>query len=141
MDFITQVVHQLQKMTEKEKDSWILSQAKLTAEGRQADFLLSLTGSKKVMGMPSEQEIAGFCQKVESGEIYLEYMTRYCEFDRAGHYDTVNLTVRDTIWTTGRCGTRILLGQGNFWIAYLSAAMSCSCWMTVRWRQIFWRGF
>ena len=86
MDFITQVTHQLQKMTEKEKDSWILSQAKLTAEGRQADFLLSLTGSKKVMGMPSEQEIAGFCQKVESGEIYLEYMTRYCEFDRAGHY-------------------------------------------------------
>ena len=86
MDFITQVAHQLQKMTEKEKDSWILSQAKLTAEGRQADFLLSLTGSKKVMGMPSEQEIAGFCQKVESGEIYLEYMTRYCEFDRAGHY-------------------------------------------------------
>ncbi len=79
MDFITQVTHQLQKMTEKEKDSWILSQAKLTAEGRQADFLLSLTGSKKVMGMPSEQEIAGFCQKVESGEIYLEYMTRYCE--------------------------------------------------------------
>lgn len=86
MDFITQVTHQLQKMTEKEKDSWILSQAKLTAEGRQADFLLSLTGSKKVMGMPSEQEIAGFCQKVENGEIYLEYMTRYCEFDRAGHY-------------------------------------------------------
>ena len=86
MDFITQVTHQLQKMTEKEKDSWILSQAKLTAEGGQEDFLLSLTGSKKVMGMPSEQEIAGFCQKVESGEIYLEYMTRYCEFDRAGHY-------------------------------------------------------
>ena len=86
MDFITQVVHQLQKMTEKEKDSWILSQAKLTAEGRQADFLLSLTGSKKVMGMPSEQEIAGFCQKVASGEIYLEYMARYCEFDSEGHY-------------------------------------------------------
>ena len=80
------MTHQLQKMTEKEKDSWILSQAKLTAEGGQEDFLLSLTGSKKVMGMPSEQEIAGFCQKVASGEIYLEYMARYCEFDSEGHY-------------------------------------------------------
>ena len=67
MDFITQVTNQLQKMTESEKDAWILSQAKLTAEEHQGDFLYSLTGGKKVLGMPSAQEIADFCQKVEAG--------------------------------------------------------------------------
>ena len=86
MDFITQVTNQLQKMTESEKDAWILSQAKLTAEEHQADFLHSLTGGKKVLGMPSAQEIADFCQKVEAGDIYLEYMTRYCEFNGEGRY-------------------------------------------------------
>ena len=69
MDFITQVTNQLQKMTESEKDAWILSQAKLTAEGHQEDFLHSLTGGKKVLGMPSAQEIADFCQKVKAGDI------------------------------------------------------------------------
>ena len=84
--FFNQVKAQLQSMSEQAKDAWILRQAKLTQEDRQADFLMTLTGEKHIMDMPSEEEIDAFCRKAEAGEIYFEYMTRYCEFDDDGRY-------------------------------------------------------
>ena len=38
--FFNQVKAQLQSMSEQAKDAWILRQAKLTQEDRQADFLI-----------------------------------------------------------------------------------------------------
>lgn len=82
--FITQVAVQLNKMTEAEKEEWILSQARLLAEREQQDFLMSLFGEKKIIYMPTQREIEEFCEKVERGEIYLEYETHYYEFDDNG---------------------------------------------------------
>lgn len=84
--FIQQVVAQLKKMSEKEKDKWILSQAKLLDPAKQSDFLLSLSGKKQLMDLPSLEKIEDFCKKVEHGEIYMEYETHYCEFDDDGRY-------------------------------------------------------
>lgn len=86
MMFIKQVEDQLNKMTETKKEEWILSQAKLLSEENQQDFLMSLSGEKKIIYMPSQNEIEEFCNKVESGEIYLEYETQYFEFDDNGRY-------------------------------------------------------
>ena len=84
MMFIKQVEEQLSKMSEAEKEVWILSQARLLSEREQQDFLMSLSGEKKIIDMPSQREIEEFCEKVESGEIYLEYETHYYEFDNDG---------------------------------------------------------
>jgi len=86
MMFIKQVEEQLSKMSEAEKEVWILSQARLLSEREQQDFLMSLSGEKKIIYMPSQREIEEFCEKVESGEIYLEYETHYYEFDNDGRY-------------------------------------------------------
>jgi len=86
MMFIKQVEEQLSKMSEAEKDAWILTQARLLSEGRQQDFLISLSDEKKIMYMPGQSEIEEFCEKVESGELYLEYETHYYEFDGEGNY-------------------------------------------------------
>jgi len=86
MMFIKQVEEQLSKMSEAEKEVWILSQARLLLEREQQDFLMSLSGEKKIIDMPSQREIEEFCEKVESGEIYLEYETHYYEFDDDGRY-------------------------------------------------------
>jgi hypothetical protein len=84
--FIKLVEEQLDKMSETEKDKWILEQAKLLKESKQQGFLMSLSGEKKIMYMPSQREIEEFCEKVENGEIYLEYETHYYEFDDNGRY-------------------------------------------------------
>ena len=84
--FIKQVEEQLSRMSAAEKEEWILSQARLLSEREQQDFLMSLSGEKKIIYMPSQREIAEFCEKVESGEIYLEYETHYYEFDDDGRY-------------------------------------------------------
>lgn len=84
--FIRQVITQLKKMSENEKDEWILSQAKLLDKSKQSDFLLSLSGEKRLIDLPSLEKIEDFCKKVENGEIYVEYETHYYEFDDDGHY-------------------------------------------------------
>lgn len=47
--FIKQVKEQLGKMSEAEKEEWILTQAKLLGERKQQSFLMSLTSEKKVI--------------------------------------------------------------------------------------------
>ena len=84
--FIKQVEEQLSKMSVAEMEEWILSQARLLAEREQQHFLLSLSGEKKILYMPSQREIEEFCEKVESGELYLEYERHYYEFDDNGRY-------------------------------------------------------
>ena len=71
-------------MSESEKDKWILTQAKLLEESKQEDFLMSLSSEKKIIYMPNQKEIEELCDKVESGEIYIEYETHYYEFDDNG---------------------------------------------------------
>lgn len=86
MRFLNQVTDQLNKMTEQEKDEWILAQARLTEDNSQQDFLMSLSGEKKIMYMPELKDIESFCKKIESGHIYLEYVAKYYEFDDDGRY-------------------------------------------------------
>lgn len=86
MSYLDKVKTQLANMSEFEKDAWILSQAKLLSEQRQTDFLLSLSGEKKIIDMLPLDEIVKFCQQVESGEVYFEYETHYYEFDDEGRY-------------------------------------------------------
>lgn len=69
-----------------QKDAWILEQAKLVPEAERHDFIMSLTGEKKIAYMPTETEIDEFCKRVWSGEIYVEYETHYYEFDLEGRY-------------------------------------------------------
>ena len=76
----------LKKMTEQEKDAWILSQAKILPEWEQEDFYKSVCGTKKVINMPELSEIDGFCTKVQNGDISIEYETHYVEFDDYGHF-------------------------------------------------------
>ncbi|WP_148258443.1 hypothetical protein [Mahella australiensis] len=84
--FIKQVKEQLEKMSETEKEEWILTQAKLLEENEQQSFLMSLSGEKKVIYMPSQREIEELCEKIDHGDIYLEYETHYYEFDDDGRY-------------------------------------------------------
>lgn len=84
--FIEKIQKQLQTMSEKEKDAWIISQAKISPEWRQEDFYKSICGVKKVIAMPERQEIEDFCEKVRNGEIAVEYETHYVEFDDYGHF-------------------------------------------------------
>jgi len=86
MTFIQQVKDQLTRMSEAEKDLWILSQAKLLEESERQGFYMSLSGKKKIAYMPSWEEIEEFCRKVEDQVIYLEYETHYYEFDDDGRY-------------------------------------------------------
>lgn len=85
-DFIDKIRKQLERMKEKEKDEWILSQAKILPDWEQENFFKSLCGTKKVIGMPDRSEIAEFCKKVDAGDITVEYETHYVEFDDYGHY-------------------------------------------------------
>ena len=86
MDFLERIKGQLKKMTEAEKDTWILSQAKLISEDEMTDFLMSLTGEKRVISLPSMDEIDEFCVKVKNAILYFEYETHYYEFDDDGRY-------------------------------------------------------
>lgn len=65
--FIKLVKEQLEKMSVAEKEEWILTQAKLLEESKQQSFLMSLSGEKNVIYMPSQVEIEEFCEKVKHG--------------------------------------------------------------------------
>ena len=84
--FIEQVEEQLRKMSEADKDRWILAQAKLLDESERQGFLLALSGQKKITYMPDDSEIQAFLEKVEKGEIYVEYEAHYYEFDDDGRF-------------------------------------------------------
>lgn len=85
-NFLEKVKKQLKRMTETEKDDWIISQARILSEWKQEDFYKSICGKKKVIDMPEKSEIAEFCKKVRNGEIVVEYETHYVEFDEYGHF-------------------------------------------------------
>lgn len=84
--FYDKVQKQLKKMTEQEKDAWILSQAKILPEWKQEDFYKSVCGTKKIINMPELLKIDEFCRKVKNGDIRMEYETHYVEFDDYGHF-------------------------------------------------------
>ena len=84
--FFDKIKKQLKRMTEAEKDEWILSQAKILSDFKQEDFYKSICGTKKVIHMPERTEITGFCDKVRNGDIVVEYETHYVEFDDYGHF-------------------------------------------------------
>lgn len=83
MDFLYERLHEL---SPERKDAWILEQARLIPESAYQDFILSLTGEKKIIYMPTEMEIEEFCRKARNGEIYVEYETHYYEFNSEGRY-------------------------------------------------------
>lgn len=83
---IKKLQEQLDNMTEEAKDQWILTQARLLPEHKQEDFYQSICGKKVVMNMPGLDEIAAFCDRVERGEIVMQYETHYIEFDDFGDY-------------------------------------------------------
>lgn len=85
-EFIDFIYEKLQELSPEQKDMWILEQAKFTPESAYQDFILSLTGEKKIIYMPTEMEIEEFCKRVQSGEIYVEYETHYYEFNSEGRY-------------------------------------------------------
>lgn len=84
--FYDKIQKQLKKMTEQEKDAWILSQAKILPEWEQEDFYKSVCGTKRILHMPEYSEIDEFCRKVKNGDISMEYETHYVEFDDYGHF-------------------------------------------------------
>ncbi len=63
-NFIKKIQKQLQIMSEKEKDAWIISQAKISPEWQQEDFYKSICGMKKVIDMPERREIDDFCAMI-----------------------------------------------------------------------------
>ena len=84
--FFDKIQKQIKRMTESEKDAWILSQVKILPEWKQEDFYKSICGTKKVIDMPERGRIADFCKKVRNGDIVVEYETHYVEFDDYGHF-------------------------------------------------------
>lgn len=84
--FYDKIQKQLKKMTEREKDAWILSQAKILPEWEQEGFYKSVCGTKKIIHMPELSEIDEFCRKAKNGDISMEYETHYVEFDDYGHF-------------------------------------------------------
>lgn len=85
-NFIDKIQEQLKRMSEEEKDAWIISQAKIATEWLQENIYKSICGTKKVVDMPEPREIDEFCEKVRDGDIVVEYETHYVEFDDYGHY-------------------------------------------------------
>lgn len=86
MDNLDRVKEQLLKMSESEKDAWIISYAKQMPEYKQNELILSLSGEKKIIDMPTSEEIDKFFRQVSDGKIYIEYETHYYEFDDDGRY-------------------------------------------------------
>lgn len=84
--YIDCVCKELEKLSLERKNAWILEQAKMVPEAMRHDFIMSLTGEKKITYMPTEKEIDEFCKKVQNGEIYVEYEKHYYEFDSDGKY-------------------------------------------------------
>lgn len=59
---------------------------KINRESEEQDFIMALTGEKKISYMPTEPQIEEFCEKVQNGDIFVEYETHYYEFDLEGRY-------------------------------------------------------
>lgn len=95
MKYIQQITEQLNKMSEEQKNQWILSRAKLCKEIERQGFLQTLTGEKKVPYIPIQKEIEEFCWKVETKR-YM-WNTKHI---------IMNLTMTEDIWTIGRDGIR-----------------------------------
>ncbi len=55
--FMDVICKKLQKMPPERKDAWIIEQAKMVSESEQQDFIMALSGEKKVIYMPAEREI------------------------------------------------------------------------------------
>ena len=85
-NFLDKIKKQLKRMTEAEKDAWILSQAKILPDLKQEYFYKSICGTKKVIYMPERSDIIEFCEKVRNGDVVVEYETHYVEFDDYGHF-------------------------------------------------------
>ena len=85
-EFIQEINNQLAKMTELEKDEWIIRTAQLLNKDKQRDFLKSLSGEKFILHMPENVIIDEFCKQVNEGKIFVEYETHYYEFDDDGRY-------------------------------------------------------
>ena len=109
--FIEQVEEQLRKMSEADKDRWILAQAKLLDESERQGFLLALSGQKKITYMPDDSEIQAFLEKVRS--MWSMRLT------------IMNLTMTAGLWMTGCHGTMIPVGPWIFWTRFSEAVMTC----------------
>lgn len=117
--FIDSIRELLRDMSAAQKDAWILTKAKLLSESEQQDFILSLKGEKIITYMPAEEDIEAFCQKVQNGDIYVEYETHYREFDSFGRYmddwEAMYLDPQDAFSFLNRtfqgCHDLIILGE------------------------------
>ena len=73
----------------------------MISEDEMTDFLMSLTGEKRVIFLPSMDEIDEFCVKVKNAILYFEYETHYYEFDDDGRYmDDWKVWYRDPLHIT-----------------------------------------
>ena len=63
---------QLNRMTEAEKDLWILSQAKMLPTWEQEDFYRTICGTKKVINIPERDEITAFFEKIRNDDISVD---------------------------------------------------------------------
>ncbi len=85
-NFVEGVKQQLSKMSEVDKDQWILNQATILFPSQRQSFIETLKNNKVIMNMPSNDEFKEFCDDVRSGKRYIEYNTWYEEFDDYGYY-------------------------------------------------------
>lgn len=91
MDNFYEKLHkQLKKMTEQEKDAWILSQAKILPEWEQEDFYKSVCGTKKIIHMPEISE--NHLEKEE--EPYIILIDYYKNRNHEKAVETANLAIQ-----------------------------------------------
>lgn len=80
-NFYEKLQKQLKKMTEQEKDAWILSQAKILPEWEQEDFYKSVCGTKKIIyGAKTEMLCKGFSDCIAFLFVLQRIMYFFSEF-------------------------------------------------------------
>ncbi|MCD8120335.1 MAG: hypothetical protein LUE29_12815 [Lachnospiraceae bacterium] len=84
--FLDDVKEHLSYMPQRQKDWWIMNQAKLEEKKNYKSFLKSLSGNPDSLCLPEDEEIDAFCDRVSGGEIYLEFNMRYTEPEGFGDY-------------------------------------------------------
>ncbi len=92
-DYIKKVEQMVSSMSTDEKDSWIITQAKLA--NSEDDFIQCLSGEKKIQSMLSNEEIQKYCEKIKNKEIYLIYETHYVECFEFGYQEDFEDTFHD----------------------------------------------
>lgn len=102
MKYLEQVKAQLENMSELEKDTWILTQAKVIAETKQQDFLLSLKSEKLIIDMPSLDDIDLFFQHINNGELYFETEKFNTEGNDCNQYDEMWIWYNDPLDITSQ---------------------------------------